>query len=99
MDLHRVDALAYPVKGLPAPPIGTSDSGPRDNPISSTTGLPAIVLPAGLTPDGLPVALELLGRPFSEARLIQLGCTFEKGNSARVVPKSTPRLKGEEFTY
>ena len=99
MDANGVDALAYPVKGLPAPPIGTSDGGPRDNAISSTTGLPAIVLPAGLTPDGLPVAIELLGRPFSEARLLQWGRAYEQAATVRGRPKAVPPLNGEGFDY
>ena len=99
MDVHHVDALAYPVKGLPAPPLGTSDSGPRDNPVSSVTGLPAIVLPVDAASDGLPMAMELLGRPFSEARLIQIGRAIEQTSRARVAPKTTPHLKGEVFSY
>jgi Asp-tRNA(Asn)/Glu-tRNA(Gln) amidotransferase A subunit family amidase len=99
MVAHNVDALAYPTKGLPAPPLGTSDAGPRDNAISSTTGLPALVLPAGLTPDGLPVALELLGRPFSEARLIELGRLFERATRVRLPPTTTPPLSGDVVIY
>jgi len=72
MDRYQVDALVYPVKSLPAPLLGGSDDGPRDNSISAATGLPAIVLPAGTNEEGLPLALELLGRPFSEANLIHI---------------------------
>ncbi len=91
MDRNRVDALVYPVKALTAPAIGSSDDGVRDNSISSATGLPAIVLPAGMHADGLPIALELLGRPFSEARLIQLAQAYERRNRPRPVP---PHLHG-----
>jgi Asp-tRNA(Asn)/Glu-tRNA(Gln) amidotransferase A subunit family amidase len=99
MDRYRVDALVYPVKSLPAPMVGSSDDGPRDNSISAVTGLPAIVLPAGINEEGLPLALELLGRPFSEPKLIQLGYAYEKASHARVAPKSTPHLTGEVFSY
>ena len=98
MDRNRVDALVYPVKALTAPAIGSSDDGRRDNSISSGTGLPAIVLPAGLHPDGLPIALELLGRPFSEPKLIQLAYVFE-GRRPRAIPATTPRLPGDVFPY
>ncbi len=99
MDRHRVDALVYPVKSLPAPTIGTSDDGPRDNAISAITGLPAIVLPAGGTGGGLPLALEILGRPFSEPTLVRVAYAYERASRARVAPTLTPHLAGEVFTY
>jgi Asp-tRNA(Asn)/Glu-tRNA(Gln) amidotransferase A subunit family amidase len=99
MDAHGVDGLVYPVKGLPAPPVGTSDGGVRDNAISSTTGLPAVILPAGLTADGLPVAIELLGRPFSEATLLRWARAYEQAAPPRVQPRLAPALKGETLSY
>ena len=99
MDRHGVDLLAHPFKSLTAPPIGTADNGPRDNPVSSATGLPAVVVPAGVGPDGLPLAIELLGRPFSEARLIAIAHAYERASRRRVPPPTTPHLPGEVFTY
>jgi aspartyl-tRNA(Asn)/glutamyl-tRNA(Gln) amidotransferase subunit A len=40
-------------------------------------GLPGIAVPAGLTPDGLPLALQLIGRPFDEEMLFRLGQVIE----------------------
>ena len=99
MDRAGVDALVYPVKALGAPLIGSSDDGTRDNSISAATGLPAIVLPAGTDAAGLPIALELLGRPFSEAKLVQVAYAYEQASRARVAPRSTPHLPGELFSY
>jgi Asp-tRNA(Asn)/Glu-tRNA(Gln) amidotransferase A subunit family amidase len=99
MDRARVDVLVYPVKSLGAPLIGSSDDGPRDNSISAVTGLPAIVVPVGFNEEGLPIAIELLGRPFSESRLIALAHAVERALQARVPPKSTPHLPGDRFTY
>jgi amidase len=56
-------------------------------------------LPAGTNEEGLPLALELLGRPFSEPKLIQIAYAYEKASHARVAPKSTPHLSGEVFSY
>lgn len=39
-------------------------------------GLPALVLPCGFA-DGLPVALQLVGRPFSESTLLAVGREFQ----------------------
>lgn len=99
MDREQLDALVYPVKSMPAPAIGMSDDGVRDNNISATTGLPAIVLPAGMTASGLPIAIEMLGRPFSESRLIELAQTYEQASRARVAPPSTPALSGDVFAF
>ena len=99
MDRERVEVLVYPVKSLPAPPIGMSDDGVRDNNISAVTGLPAIVLPAGVTADGLPIAVEFLGRPFSESRLIEIAHAYEQARGARVAPTTTPPLSGDVFAF
>jgi Asp-tRNA(Asn)/Glu-tRNA(Gln) amidotransferase A subunit family amidase len=40
-------------------------------------GTPAIVLPSGMTDDGLPTAIQLDGRAYSESRLIALAVAFQ----------------------
>lgn len=40
-------------------------------------GLPGIAIPAGLSSDGLPLGLQLIGRPFEEEVLFQLGQVVE----------------------
>lgn len=99
MDKHNVDMLVHPFKSLAAPPLGTGDRGPRDNPISAITGLPAIVIPAGVNAEGLPISIEFLGRPFSEPDLIRLAYAYEQATHHRVVPTITPSLEGEVFRY
>lgn len=38
----------------------------------------ALSLPAGLAPGGLPVGIQLLGKPFDEARLLDIGRAFQR---------------------
>jgi Asp-tRNA(Asn)/Glu-tRNA(Gln) amidotransferase A subunit family amidase len=95
MDRYGVEVLVYPFKGLGAPPLGTADRGPRDNPLSSIAGLPAVVVPAGVTREGLPIALEFLGRPFTEDRLLQIAAAYERTSGKRVPPRLVPPLPGE----
>ncbi len=44
----------------------------------SATGLPAISVPAGFTEDGLPVGLQIVGRPRDEFSVLQLAYAFEQ---------------------
>ena len=44
----------------------------------NATGLPAISLPCGFTGDGLPVGLQLAGRPFDEALVLRAARTYEQ---------------------
>jgi amidase len=100
MERERLDALAYPLKSLTAPALGEAEvGGPRDNPFSSVSGLPAVVLPVGLHPDGLPIAIELLGRPFREGALLRLAASYERVRGPRPLPVTTPALPGDRFSY
>ena len=40
-------------------------------------GLPALSVPCGISANGLPVAFQLIGRPFDEALLFNLGHLFQ----------------------
>ena len=42
------------------------------------TGLPAISMPCGITQNGLPVALQFIGRRFDEAKLIAIADRFSQ---------------------
>jgi amidase len=53
----------------------------------SVTGLPAISVPAGFTPDGLPVGLQLVGRRRADWPLLQVAHAFEAATGhGRVSP-------------
>ena len=61
--------------------------------LSPATGFPALTLPAGLTADGLPIGIEMIGRPFAEATLFELGHAYEQGTQRRAQPTTTPALE------
>ena len=44
----------------------------------SVTQLPAVSVPAGFTDDGLPVGLQIVGRPFDDLGVLQLAHAFEQ---------------------
>ena len=45
---------------------------------ASLAGLPAMSVPAGLSSDGLPLALQLIGRPFDEETVLKVGGVIEE---------------------
>jgi Asp-tRNA(Asn)/Glu-tRNA(Gln) amidotransferase A subunit family amidase len=79
--------LAYPTIRRKPAPIGQPQPG-NNCQLSAATGLPAISIPAGFTADGLPVGLELLGQPFSEARLLRIAYAYERMMQPRRPPFS-----------
>jgi aspartyl-tRNA(Asn)/glutamyl-tRNA(Gln) amidotransferase subunit A len=45
--------------------------------VPSLTGLPALAVPCGFDGDGLPVGMQLIGKPFDEATLFRVGATYQ----------------------
>ncbi len=88
---NNVTAIVFPTTLLPARPIGDDDSvelnGKKvptfvtylhNTRPMTTTGIPGMSLPIGLTSDGLPVGLEL-DAPYGEDRnLLSLGLAIER---------------------
>jgi Asp-tRNA(Asn)/Glu-tRNA(Gln) amidotransferase A subunit family amidase len=65
---RSVDVLACPATIGPAPTLETTGS-PAFNSCWSYTGLPVVSFPIGLSPEGLPLAIQLIGRAHDEATL------------------------------
>jgi Asp-tRNA(Asn)/Glu-tRNA(Gln) amidotransferase A subunit family amidase len=91
MDSLRLDALVYPTMRRRPALVGDPQLGSTCA-LSAQTGLPALTIPAGFTTDGLPVGIELLGRSFSDVRLVSIGYAFEQLGPRRRAPFSTPPL-------
>jgi amidase len=95
---YKVDAIVYPTSPRPAqlinPPTPASTGGSATS-IANQTGFPDLIVPAGVTKDGLPVTISFFGPAFSEAKLLAYGYDFEQATKARVLPKTTPLLASD----
>jgi aspartyl-tRNA(Asn)/glutamyl-tRNA(Gln) amidotransferase subunit A len=49
-------------------------------------GLPGISVPAGLDPAGLPLGLQIIGRPWGEAEMLNLGYALERASGFTATP-------------
>ena len=86
---EEVDILITPTTARTAPPIlpdvttaGESDLTVQDELMRfvvpfNLTGHPALSVPCGYDPQGLPVGLQLVGRPWEEALLLRVGAALE----------------------
>lgn len=92
LEQNDLDALVYPTIRQQAATIGLSQPGSNCS-LSANTGFPALTVPAGFTPNGMPVGVELLGLPFSEPTLLGLGYDYEQATHHRTPPASTPPLR------
>lgn len=97
LDSRELDAIVYPTS--PSRPSRVGGGGgagaPSATNLANLSGYPDLIVPAGFTSDGLPVAVSFLGRPFSEPTLLGLGYAFERRVDARRDPVTTPTLDGE----
>jgi amidase len=89
MESERLDAIVYPTIRRIAPMVGGAQPG-SNAALSANAGLPAITVPAGFTPGGFPVGIELIGRPFAEATLLALAYDYERATHHRRPPAVTP---------
>jgi aspartyl-tRNA(Asn)/glutamyl-tRNA(Gln) amidotransferase subunit A len=81
--LQQVDLIASPTMSNPPPAFATVDVMTTARVPSFTgpynlTGMPAISVPCGFTAKGLPVGLQLAGKPFDEATVLQAAYTFQQ---------------------
>ena len=86
----EVDVLLAPTIPEPAPALADAKAGGVEEVVRrmgrfsrltrplNGLGLPALSLPCGFAGDGRPLGLQLVGRPFDEARVLALGAALEE---------------------
>ena len=88
--LGRVDLLATPATSIVAPlhtdeqvTVGGQETTAREALLRQTrifnlTGLPAITLPCGFSAGGLPIGLQLAGKPFDDATVLRAARAYQQ---------------------
>lgn len=88
--LEHYDVLLAPTVAITAPLIGQEivDVGGAEDSVMGAmirnTGpfngahLPALTVPCGFNADGMPIGLQIIGRPFDEATVVQVGHAYEQ---------------------
>lgn len=94
---ENLDAMVYPHQQQLVCKIGKNQLQ-RNGVLCSATGFPSICVPAGFAPSkeaplGVPVGMEIMGRPWSESLLISIAYGFEQHSHFRKPPASTPALE------
>jgi aspartyl-tRNA(Asn)/glutamyl-tRNA(Gln) amidotransferase subunit A len=81
----RVDMVAMPTSPIPAIRIGERIADPLQmyamevfSVSAKLAGLPAVSVPCGFTPGGLPIGMQLTGRPFDEATILRVAEAYER---------------------
>jgi amidase len=90
---HELDLIVFPTTQLLPPTRETLDAGtwtvltfPTNTLIAAQTGMPALSMPVGFSPGGVPVGLEMVGKPHGEARLLGLAHSYEQAAPHRRAP-------------
>ena len=85
--MQDVDLLVMPTWAEPAPRFGTELSlnttrGNYTQPFN-VTGNPALSVCSGFSSAGLPLSMQIVGRPFEDHLVLRLGHAFEQATSFR----------------
>jgi len=95
----NVDTVIYPLQKRLVVPIGELNQADRNGILAGMTGFPAFTVPIGYSqptaqaPIGVPIGMDIMGKPFSEATLVKIAYAFEQATKWRKAPQSAPSLK------
>jgi aspartyl-tRNA(Asn)/glutamyl-tRNA(Gln) amidotransferase subunit A len=76
---HSHDAVSLDVDGQAVPAVHAA----AITPAFGVTGSPAISVPFGMSPDGLPIGVQLVARHFEEATLLRAAAALESAASLK----------------
>ncbi|CAJ2504573.1 Uu.00g119670.m01.CDS01 [Anthostomella pinea] len=89
---NNLDAVIYPEQKNLVAKIGSPSQSGRNGILAALTGSPVVTVPIGFSnategaPIGVPVGMEILGRPFEESNLLAIGYAMERLGKVRRTP-------------
>jgi amidase len=96
---HDLDGIVFPDVKIPArryEVLQNLEEGERrlltNTYIASQSSCPAVSMPAGFTDEGVPVGIELLGKPYGERTLLSIAAGYEAHTRARQPPSTAPSV-------
>jgi aspartyl-tRNA(Asn)/glutamyl-tRNA(Gln) amidotransferase subunit A len=98
--LENFTVLTAPTAAIPAPRIDVggralTDGGEQVDMVAAVlrftapfnvTGQPALAIPTGLAPNGLPVSMQIIGKPFDEATVFRVADAYERARGPLAEP-------------
>ena len=94
---QKIEIIAVPTTIIPAPRfdeltvsdicgtvLQTREALLRNTIVFNSTGFPAVSIPIGLTKDNMPVAVQMIGPPFREEKILSVACNYECINSTGI---------------
>ena len=92
---EKYDAILSPTAPTTAPKFGESLSDPLKMYLGdiytvsvNLAGLPSMVVPCGLDAKGMPIGLQLTGKPFAESTLLNIGLSYQNATDFHKVKPS-----------
>lgn len=90
---NDLDAIIYPQQRNLVVKLGSASQVGRNGILAAVTGSPVVTVPAGFSPAseascpvGVPIGMEILGRPWTEAKLLQMAYQIDQITNIRKPP-------------
>jgi Asp-tRNA(Asn)/Glu-tRNA(Gln) amidotransferase A subunit family amidase len=102
---NKLDAIIYPEQKNLVVKIGSPSQSGRNGILAALTGTPVVTVPAGFSepsddaPAGVPIGMEILGRPWEEKKLLGIGYAVEQLLKVRKAPVwAREAVEGKVYT-
>ncbi|KAK4981091.1 hypothetical protein LTR28_006528, partial [Elasticomyces elasticus] len=89
---NKLDAMIYPEQKNLVVKLGAPSQAGRNGILAALTGFPVVTVPAGFSPKtaeaplGVPIGMEILGRPWTEGALLRMAWQIEQLTKVRKTP-------------
>ena len=100
-NFEKYDVILTPTSPITAFKIGEKSENPLEMYLSdictvsvNIAGLPGLSIPCGIDKNGMPIGMQLIGKPFDEETILNAGYTYEQATNFREKYKPTFKKGG-----